>query len=316
MADAASHTYTLTPEQGRALQSILKERLFEFSPLAYGHFSAKRGKCSVNYYQSGKVTIQGKDAREFIEFAFEPMVLGEARLGYEEELHPERYSPHFGVDEAGKGDFYGPLVIAGAYVDPALARQLVALGVKDSKSVGGDKRIAELAEGIRGLLGRRCSVVKIGPKAYNRLYSRFRNLNRLLAWGHAQVIENLKAAVPSCPRALSDQFAHPRLIEQSLERKKVQIVLEQRTKAESDPAVAAASILARDSFVAALDQLGERFGGPLPKGAGAPVKTHAASLFQQHGLEALASVAKTHFKTYAEITGIPAPHRPGEAEPA
>jgi ribonuclease HIII len=305
MAEAASYTYTLTPEQGQALQSILQERHFEFSPLAYGHFSAKRGKCSVNYYQSGKVTIQGKDAREFIEFTFEPLVLGEARLGYEEELHPDRYSPHFGVDEAGKGDFYGPLVIAGAYVDAALARQLVALGVKDSKSVSSNKRIAELAKGIRGLLGQRCNVVKIGPEAYNRLYSRFRNLNLMLAWGHAQVIENLKAAVPSCPRALSDQFAHPRLIEQTLKRKKVDIVLEQRTKAESDPAVAAASILARDCFLTALDQLGTRFGTPLPRGAGAAVKSHAMALLQKHGPEVLASVAKTHFKTYAEVTGQP-----------
>lgn len=302
MAEAASHTYTLTPEQGELLKSVLKERQFEFAPLAYGHFSAKRGKCSVNYYHSGKVTIQGKEAREFIEFHFEPLVLGEARLGYEEVLHPDRYSPHFGVDEAGKGDFYGPLVIAGAYVDGPLARELVALGVKDSKSVGGDKRMAELAKAIRKLLGHRCSVVQVGPEAYNRLYGRFRNLNRLLAWGHAQVIENLKAAVPSCPRALSDRFAHPRLIEQSLQRKKVEIVLEQRTKAESDPAVAAASILARDAFVTALARLGEPYGGPLPKGAGAPVKAHAAKLLKQHGLEVLASLSKTHFKTFGEIT--------------
>lgn len=304
MADPASHTYKITPEQGELLRTVLRERQFEFGPLAYGHFSARRGKCSVNYYQSGKVTIQGKEAREFIEFHFEPLVLGEARLGYEEELHPERYAPHFGVDEAGKGDFYGPLVIAGAYVDERIARELVELGVRDSKSVGSDRRIKDLAEGIRKLLGRRCSVVKIGPEAYNRLYEKFGNLNRLLAWGHAQVIENLKAVVPDCPRALSDQFAHPRLIEQSLARKKVEIVLEQRTKAESDPAVAAASILARDVFVGALEALGEKYGGPLPKGAGAPVKAHAMELFRTHGLEALAAVAKRHFKTFAEITGV------------
>jgi ribonuclease HIII len=303
MPESATRTYTLSAEQGAVLKQVLTERLFEFSPLPYGHFSAKRGKCSVNYYTSGKVTIQGKESKEFIEFHFEPFVLGQAQLGYEEELHPDRYSPHFGVDEAGKGDFYGPLVIAGAYVNPALARELIALGVKDSKSVGSDKKITELAEGIRQILGRRCSVVKIGPEAYNRLYKQFHNLNRLLAWGHAQVIENLKKAVPDCPRALSDQFAHPRLIEQSLARKKVDIVLEQRTKAESDPAVAAASILARAAFVASLETLGKPFGAPLPKGASAQVKAHASKLYRERGLEMLASVSKTHFKTFGEITG-------------
>lgn len=303
MSEPASRTYTITPEQGAILKSVLQDCQFEFAALPYGHFSAKRGKCSVNYYQSGKLTVQGKDAREFIEFHLEPLVLGKAELGYEEELHPERYSPHFGVDEAGKGDFYGPLVIAGAYVDPSLARQLIEMGVKDSKSVGSDKRIRDLAEGIRELLRHRCSVVKIGPETYNRLYRQFGNLNRLLAWGHATVIENLKKAVPSCPRALSDQFAHPSLIERSLAKKKIEIVLEQRTKAESDPAVAAASILARDAFVQALEKLGEPHGGPLPKGAGSPVKAHAEKLFQDRGLEALALLSKTHFKTFGEVTG-------------
>lgn len=306
MSEAASFTYQITEDQGAALKDLLIERQFELGPLEYGFFSARRGKCSVNYYRSGKVTIQGKAAREFIEFDFEPRVLGEARLGYEEVLHPERYTPHFGVDEAGKGDFYGPLVIAGAYVDAELARALAAEGVKDSKSVSSDRRIRELAEAVRRVLGKKWSVVKIGPEKYNQLYDKFGNLNRLLAWGHAQVIENLRGLVPDCPRALSDQFAHPRLIEQSLERKNVKILLEQRTKAESDPAVAAASILARDAFVNALERLGDGLGGPLPRGAGAPVKTHAESLVRQYGPEVLKRVAKTHFKTYAEVLGLSA----------
>ncbi len=303
MPEPASHTYTITSEQGAVLKQALQDQQFEFSVLAYGHFTAKKGKCSVNYYQSGKVTIQGKQCREFIEFTFEPMVLGEARLGYEEELHPDRYEPHFGVDEAGKGDFFGPLVIVGAYVDRDRARWLIEMGVKDSKSVGSDKKIADLAKGIREMLGRRCSVVKIGPVKYNELYGKFRNLNRLLAWGHAQVIENLKAVVPACPRALSDQFANPRLIENYLKQKKVDIVLDSRTKAESDPAVAAASILARDAFVSGLGALGEPWKVELLKGAGAGVKQQAIQLFQQHGDSVLDAICKKHFKTYGEVTG-------------
>jgi ribonuclease HIII len=169
--------------------------------------------------------------------------------------------------------------------------------------VGSDKKIADLAKGIREMLGRRCSVVKIGPVKYNELYGKFRNLNRLLAWGHAQVIENLKAVVPACPRALSDQFANPRLIENYLKQKKVDIVLDSRTKAESDPAVAAASILARDAFVSGLGALGEPWKVELLKGAGAGVKQQAVQLFQQHGDSVLDTICKKHFKTYGEVTG-------------
>ena len=89
----------------------------------------------------------------------------------------------------------------------------------------------------------------IGPERYNDLYEKFGNLNKLLGWGHARVIENLLAKKPDCPRSLSDQFADAKVIQQSLLQHGRKIEIEQRTKAESDVAVTGASILAREAFI-------------------------------------------------------------------
>ncbi|MDR1190886.1 MAG: ribonuclease HIII [Verrucomicrobiales bacterium] len=292
----------MTETQGKKLANLLREQDYEFAALPYGHFRATKGKCGVHYYQSGKLVINGKGAREFIEFLFEPLVLEEARLGYEEELNPAMYAPHFGVDEAGKGDFFGPLVIAGAYTDSALAKALTAAGVKDSKRVGSDRRTLELEREVRGILGGKCDVVTVFPAKYNELYGKFRNLNEMLAWGHSKVIENLALRVPGCPRALSDQFANPRVLERQLARRNVNIKLEQRTKAEADIAVAAASILARAAFLRGLEKLGDGLAKPLGKGAGAGVKAQARELFAANGADYLRTLAKAHFKTFREVT--------------
>ncbi|NJK92508.1 MAG: ribonuclease HIII, partial [Blastochloris sp.] len=270
--EQSSFTFQLNAEQGKTLQKLVSEQQFEISELPYGHFRASKGKCGVQYYHSGKVVIQGKGAREFIEFYMEPLVMQEARLGYEEELNPEMYSPHFGIDEAGKGDFFGPLVIAGAYVDAGIGRKLREKGIRDSKTVASDKRIFELADIVREVVGPRWEVVSIGPKRYNEMYGQFRNLNRLLAWGHVKVIENLAKKVPDCPRALSDQFARADVLERELAKKKLSLKLEQRTKGESDLAVAAASILAREGFLLGMNKLSEQVAKFCQKGRAVSLK--------------------------------------------
>lgn len=300
--EPASFTYTLTAAQGRQLKNLLQEQGYEFAELPYGFFRATKQRCGVHYYHSGKAVINGKGAREFIEFLFEPLVLGEARLGYEEELQPELFTPHFGIDEAGKGDFFGPLVIAGAYTDRETTKTLMAVGVRDSKNIGSDRQTFAIEEQARRILGDNFEVVKIYPEKYNDLYRRFRNLNVMLAWGHAKVIENLHLKVPSCPRALSDQFANPRVLARQLAGKHLAIKLEQRTKAEADIAVAAASILARAEFLRGLEQLGQGLAQPLGKGASAAVKAQARELFRANGADYLRTLAKEHFKTFREVT--------------
>jgi ribonuclease HIII len=296
------HTCPLTTVQAERLRALLVERGWRFEPREYTLFFAQKEKLTVAVYEKGpKLVVQGKGTDEFVQFTLEPEVLGEARLGYEEVHSPAMFAPHFGVDESGKGDFFGPLVIAGAFVDPAIARAFLDCGIQDSKRIGSDKRIRELATFVRDMPGVAASVVMIGPAKYNELYAKFGNLNALLAWGHARVIENLLAQRPDCPRALSDQFANPRLIQRALMEKGRGIILEQRTKAESDPAVAAASILARERFIDWMKNSGKEFGRELPRGASAQVKAVAADLVAAHGPGVLSRVAKTHFKTAAEI---------------
>ena len=299
------HTCPLTLEQAKKLQTILVSRGWHFEPRPYMLFFAKEGKVTVAVYEKGpKIVIQGKGVEEFVQFILEPEVLGEAHLGYEEVQNAEWFSPHLGIDESGKGDFFGPLVIAGAYVDAAIAKHWRAAGVQDSKAIGSDSRIRSLARVIRETPGAAFSVVLIGPQRYNELYGKFKNLNRLLAWGHARVIENLLEMRPACPRALSDQFANPSLIQKALLERGQKIQLDQRTKAESDPAVAAASILAREGFINWLETEGRAVGVVLPKGASAAVKLAGHKLVEAKGSQILNQVAKLHFKTASEILSV------------
>jgi len=305
------YTSALTASQAAKLKSILVRENWTFTPKPYTLFYAQKNKLTLAVYEKGpKVVIQGKGAQEFVEFTLEPEVLGEARLGYEEVHNPERFEPHFGIDESGKGDFFGPLVISGVYVDAGIARRFMEIGVQDSKNIKSDKKIRDLAHAIRNTPGAVQKVLQIGPAKYNQLVAKFGNLNRLLAWGHARVIEDLLELRSDCPRALSDQFARPHLIERALMEKGRRIVLEQRTKAESDPAVAAASILARESFIDWMDKNGRRYGKAFLRGASAQVKKMASDLVSAHGAEILRDIAKTHFKTASEIAPETFPPKP------
>ncbi|MDG2487190.1 MAG: ribonuclease HIII [Roseibacillus sp.] len=298
-------TYTQEIAEGdvEKLRELLLLGGFEMLEKPYAYYGARKGKLNVTVYEKGpKVLVQGKETEEFVKFILEPEILGEARLGYEEVHNPEMFQPHFGIDESGKGDYFGPLVIAGAYTNSESTRALMEAGVMDSKRVSSRDRIANLASVIRRTQGVKTSVILIGPKRYNELYERFANLNELLAWGHAKVIKELSGLVPECPRALSDQFANPRVLERALARQEVNMELQQRTKGESDVAVAAASILAREAFVRWIENGSEAWGLSFPLGAGAPVLESGRDFIDLHGQEQLAEVAKLHFKTTNQLT--------------
>jgi ribonuclease HIII len=206
-----------------------------------------------------------------------------------------------GIDESGKGDYFGPLVIAAVFVDATTQGELTLMQVRDSKKIS-DGRILEMAPDIKTICPH--SVIAIGPQKYNELYAKIKNLNRLLAWGHAKALENLLDRV-SCERAISDQFGDERLILNALQDKGRKIVLEQRTKAESDLAVAAASILARAEFLLRLKRLSTEVGTTLPKGASPAVELAAKMIVKKHGRERLGDVAKLHFKTtQAVLAGL------------
>jgi ribonuclease HIII len=299
-----SYTIAIQPVQAEALRKFLQDQQFEFVERRYTIFFAQKAKLSVAVYEKGpKVVVQGKGTEEFVRFQLEPEILKEARIGYEEVLNPEMFEPHFGIDESGKGDFFGPLVIAGAYVDRDIAHHLLNLGVTDSKRISSDNRIHQLADEINRTPGLISDVVLIGPEKYNLLYEKFANLNDLLAWGHARVIENLLQQKPDCQRSLSDKFASEQVIKRALLKQARQIQIDQRTKAESDIAVAAASILARDKFVQWLENRSKALGLQLPKGVSAAVKSAAKTVVEKGGGNALGTIAKMHFKTAAEVLG-------------
>ena len=305
-----SYTHALTNEQTTKLRALLQELGFDFSPKQYTLFFAQKNKLSVAVYEKGpKVLVQGRDVEEFVQFELEPKILGEAKLGYEEVHSPEMFEAHFGVDESGKGDFFGPLVISGVYVDRGIGRKLLDAGVVDSKRIGSDTRIRALADTIRKSSLGLVETVLIGPAKYNELYEKFGNLNKLLGWGHARVIENLLAKKPACPRSLSDQFADARVISASLLKHGRKIAIEQRPRAESDIAVAAASIVAREAFINWLERKSKELGIRLERGVSPSVKDTARKLVEMNGPDALREVAKVHFRTAHEIApnDYPAP---------
>jgi ribonuclease HIII len=212
-------------------------------------------------------------------------------------LPPDAPGGWIGTDEAGKGDYFGPLVVAGVYVHDQTAVLLRQAGIRDSKTLS-DSRVGVLAGEIRDTCP--VCVVAIGPERYNSLYAEMRNLNRLLAWAHARVIEDLLGQVTST-RVVSDQFADELLLRRALQRKGSEIHLEQRPRAEEDVAVAAASIVARGEFLSRLARLSSTVGVALVKGAGPPVLSAGAQYVRRHGTGALAKVAKLHFRTTQKL---------------
>ncbi len=300
-----SYVCTVTEEQAEQLRLLLDGRGWKFSEQPYARWKAVLEKTNVVAYNSGKLTVQGGGTEDFVTFLLEPEILHTFTFGYEEEPAEEAVDPHGGVDESGKGDFFGPLCIAGVYADEVTGPKLRAIGCCDSKLIKSSKKIMELSAGIREIAGNGWTAVVIGPESYNRLYAKFGNLNRLLAWGHARVIENLLEKVPACPRMLSDKFADERLIRRALLTRGREIRLDQRTKAESDVAVAAASILSREQFLRGMAKLEAEFGIELPRGAGLQVKAAGRSLMERFGASVFERCAKTHFKTWNELTGTP-----------
>lgn len=281
------------------LKSFFENENCKFSTQQYTFFKATTTEYSASFYTSGKLVIQGKDVsgvvtrlNEKLKMSF-PVDKKEAN----DEIQDEFY---IGVDESGKGDFFGPLVIGGVAINSNLKKIFMDLGVKDSKQLD-DEKILKLAIEIKK--NAKTSVIAIGPKRYNELYSQFRNLNKLLAWGHARVIENVLELAPECTLALSDKFAKDdKVIENALLTKGKQIKMLQRTKGENDIAVAAASIIARAEYVKKMQLLSNTYEIDFPKGASDKVITCAKKYAETYGKNRLNEVAKTHFKTMDNLT--------------
>jgi ribonuclease HIII len=277
------------------LENDLRNQGFTLSRPPYTLFQAKKKNISCTLYESGSLTVQGKDKDEFLEFYLEPEIL--KTFSYTHSHVELNLEPRIGVDEAGKGDFFGPLCVTAFYAGSDEIQKLHEMGVKDSKRMSDDSVIRLAAKLRKSFLH---VTVRISPQKYNELYQSFHNLNRLLGWGHATAIVEL-ARKTSCSKIVIDQFADESVVENAVKRKGMELHLEQRTKAESDPVVAAASICARASFLEGLKNLSEETGIELPKGASARVIVIGKKIVRQFGVDMLKRLTKVHFKTYAEV---------------
>ena len=290
-------TLELSPQESPRVRELLTENGFVFSDAPYAFFRAKSPSGTITFYQKGKVVIQGQESPTWA-----LLIGGEQPDRFAEALalHPSPPPPCWiGIDETGKGDYFGPLVVVAAMVDRERLDLIRELGVADSKKLA-DKRALELAKELKTFVP--FAKVVIHPPRYNPLYAKIGNLNKLLAWGHARSLEDLLEAQPHCGYAISDQFARDeRVVQRALMERGRQIQFDQRTKAESDPAVAAASILARAEFLWQMRRLEREAGQRLPKGAGPPVLAAARELVAKQGEEVLGRYAKLHFSTTQQI---------------
>ena len=316
---------TITLKLPAAAQQGLRERLAgegcAFAQPAHTFWQARGDGGVITFYTSGKVVVQGKaestwaalleaEGGDVLKHTAPQTGTKQAGLGlfdrsgepFAEGLSKLPSPPPtawIGIDETGKGDYFGPLVVVAARVTRDQLPLLAELGVADSKSLT-DKRALAIARDVAEVVPHHAMVLM--PRTYNGLYERIGNLNKLLAWAHATAAEELLAQTDA-ELILSDQFAKANLVEQRLKERGRACRFQQRTKAEDDPAVAAASILARSLFLRRMASLEATFGHALHKGAGPPVLAAARAIVGSHGAEALADVAKLHFKTTSQAGG-------------
>ena len=284
------------------LREATAAKHWEEVEVPYARFAFKGPKVNVTAYTSGKVVVAGKDTEDFVQNVIEAEVTGAPKLGYDEVLHPDWFESHAGLDESGKGDFFGPVVAATVIADKSAIEAWREAGVQDSKKIA-EPQIMKLDQIIRSTRG---AVVEVcycrTMERYNELMGRpGANLNRLLAWQHATALSDALAK-KRVPWGLLDQFSEQPLVQRELAKKGVaDFDLKMRTKAESDPVVAAASVVARAEFVRAMHELSTRFGAKLQTGAGPLVKTQAVQIMEKFGTRALGDFAKLHFRTAYEV---------------
>jgi ribonuclease HIII len=272
----------------RELKDFLEGQGAEVKEIPYG-FQSGFEDAVVNWYGSGKLVLQGKGAPDLAE---ELYFRGLIRTGF-----TPKSETRIGVDESGKGDFFGPLVAAGALVTPEVENQLVRLGVRDSKTVSGSS-IQAIAAELKNIVPH--AKIVINPKKYNELHLKMNNLNSMLAWAHARAIENLLEK-HEAKLAVSDQFGDESYLKKALLQKGKSIKLIQRHRAEQDLAVAAASIFARSEFLNKMDELSEKAGIVLPRGVSDAVIEAGKKLVEKFGIDGLDEFAKTHFKTTQKL---------------
>lgn len=294
------YTRAINASQMKALGEWLDGHLWAPYNVDYSAYAYKSRDVNVVAYKSGKLVIQGKGTEDFVSFVLEPEILGVAEFGYDEALHPEWFEAHAGLDESGKGDLFGPIVSACVIADADAVKKWQDEDLKESKKVTSDKAALAMAKKIRDTKNVVVKVSYANMLKYNELYRRFGNLNKMLAWMHAKALEGALQE-RFVPWGMLDQFTKQPLVQRQIKTDGVKnFELKMQTKAESDPVVAAASIIARATYIFALKKLSKDFGEDLMKGASAKTREQAVGIVKKFGPEKLPAFAKMHFKTAQE----------------
>jgi ribonuclease HIII len=302
-------TLQLNPDQREKLKQFLEKKEFIFEERPHQEFLARGDNIVVNLYTSGKVVFGGGNKTAIKEIEEYLKSLGSEDVKKTKKEYPpiEVSGTRIGTDEVGKGDYFGPLVIAGALINEKKEKELAKVGIRDSKTLS-ETTISNMATKIRRILTKEeYEVVWISPLKYNLLHKKLRNLNRILGWGHARAIENLLGNGKDCKVAIADQFGDESYIESVLTKKGIKIDLTQVPKAERDLAVATASVLARDKFIYKLREMGDSYSVIFPKGSSNVIE-FGKQFISDYGIDVLPNIAKIHFSSITqEITGGPLP---------
>lgn len=280
-------------KSGLSLSGIdTKEFNHEFTAIA----GKERIKVQVYFGKKGLKTVLQGDLKSGLYIRLNELLIDQVsfNLAEQEKKEPEEY---IGTDEVGKGDFFGPLVVAAVYTDPGTREKLKRIGVRDSKEIG-DLQILQLAREINEITQDRFEVVLISPSKYNDLYGKLKNLNQLLNWAHSKAIDNLLDNT-ECKYVITDKFSRKDLDVSTLSAH-ADVEFVQETKAERFTGVAAASIIARGAFLEWFDQQAKK-GYRIPKGASLEVEDYAKKLLKKIGPEKFDQLVKKHFKTYNKI---------------
>ncbi len=273
---------------------LLLERNGESNPINI-YYSEKRGISTV---PAGKRTTQLYSLLA----ALSPL-----RAVSSTKVHAfHEWQSWIGSDECGKGDYLGGLVVCAFAVKKEDVSVLRGLGIKDSKILK-DTELIKIAKQIYRLYPERIAVIALKPKKYNEIYASMKaqnkNLNDLMAWQHSTVIRDLIAKNTSVDGVLVDQFSKSMKVKAALNKAGIKTPVIERPKAESDVAVAAASILARYQFLQMRDSLAKFYQLEIPLGTNPRVYAAAKKFVSTYGDQRLDEIAKLHFVTTQRIIG-------------
>lgn len=260
--------------------------------------SVYRGKKGISFVWGGK---DGALARAVKMKLSSVTGSGENGAGQAEELRVTGL--RVGSDESGKGDFFGPLVVAACLLDEESAQILRADGIKDCKALS-DREVLKKDKIIKEK-ALEYVVLALKPEAYNRRYEELKlqkkNLNDLLASGHWQVLTQVLVRRPECRQAIIDRFSTKSGLSKALTEAYPGITVTEVPRAENDTAVAAASILARAKFLEVMEELAAASGYSLPKGGGNAATETAGIILAAEGRNALRKLVKEHFQNYRRL---------------